>query len=174
MGFGVFVSQNATLDPKERRNLLRKMGTVYRAVSLNLWTSYSDNGMIRGVWLLRLEREWAFDRAQIPLTSILFPKGRGRRSVFAEATARQNGANSLLRVRFRRRSLRYGGQVEGQAKGAPIRFCETNPFYFPSIVDVLFLFTKSYAVRSQLCKWVRFRKRTHFGGYFWGIVCREN
>src|ERR1035441_9820111 len=58
--------------------------------------------------------------------------------------------------------------------GAPIHFCETNPFYVPSVFDVSISFTEPYAVCRGICKWVRFGKRTHFRGGLKGLRCTKN
>ena len=45
---------------------------------------------------------------------------------------------------------------------APLRFCETNPFYFRVNFVISILDIATYVVCSRVCKWVRFGKRTHF------------
>src|ERR1017187_9707360 len=59
---------------------------------------------------LRLRSSW-------PLADSVPPKGRGRGKPASQG-------------RFRRRSSSHGGHYGGQAGGAYIRFCETNPPIF--------------------------------------------
>jgi hypothetical protein len=51
-----------------------------------------------------------------------------------------------------------------RARGAPIRFCETNPFYFRTFFEASFLYTTTYAVCRSVCKWVRSGKTNPFSG----------
>ena len=44
----------------------------------------------------------------------------------------------------------------------PIRFCETNPFYFRGLFATSHVFTVTYAVCSHVCKWVRSGKTNPF------------
>src|SRR5690348_9157199 len=57
-------------------------------------------------------------------------------------------------------------------EGAYIRFRETNPIYFRSVFDTSTMVTVTCVGCRRVCNWVRFRKRTHFGGVF-GVVFIE-
>src|ERR1035441_6449681 len=69
--------------------------------------------------------------------------------------------------RVRCRTLCHGAIRCCAQLGAPIRFCETNPFCFVAFFDVSLLFTEAYAVCSSVYKWVRSSKTNPFWRGFW-------
>ena len=54
--------------------------------------------------------------------------------------------------------------TSGRSEGAPIRFCETNPFRFRVVFVISILDTVTYALAVAFANWVRFGKRTQFRG----------
>src|SRR5258706_14591109 len=63
-------------------------------------------------------------------------------------------------------TIRRGAATErrnySQQKTPHIRFCETNPFYFLSIIGGTIVFTGTCVVCSSVCKWVRSGKTNPF------------
>src|ERR1035437_2796329 len=58
-------------------------------------------------------------------------------------------------------------------KGAYIRFCETNPFYFLLIFDGSTVFAGTCVVCSGVCKWVRSGKTNPIWGIFWVVFIEK-
>src|ERR1017187_5627952 len=80
---------------------------------------------------------------------------------------------------WRRRFRRLADSVLCTARGERnVPFYQTNPFCFRVLFDGAISFSETYAVCSDICKWVRFPKRTHFGGgsmttSFWYKISRR-